>query len=52
MTQLPTQACHTPLLQQAEHAFLLEQVQALEVLRKENSAMAALVAELAPVRKD
>ncbi|KAF8073164.1 GTP-binding protein [Scenedesmus sp. PABB004] len=35
---------------QAEHHLLLEQVQQLEVLRKENAEMAALVAQLAVLR--
>jgi hypothetical protein len=40
------------VLSQARHNVLLEQVQQLEVLRKENGEMAALVAQLQVLKSD
>lgn len=40
------------LVLQLEHSMLLEQVQQLEALRKDNADMAGLVAQLAMLRKD
>lgn len=47
----PTCSCCICTLQE-EHSLLLQQVQQLESLRRENAEMAGLVAQLAVLRKD
>lgn len=50
--QLALSCCAVLWLLQATHSNLLEQVQQLEVLRKENGEMAQLVAQLQVLKND